>query len=112
MISLSITQRIVLVVGLLLILLSFLFPCWNERVISQNRVIEVSLGQYHFIFRKIISKIGTIKTIYADGNISRKSTGTTSWPVIDYQRLFTQLAFILIITIGFILVLSPRKNWN
>lgn len=85
---LSKLQRLVVLTGSVLIGLSLLFPCW---VINGQYGFNVYYLPYHFLFDM------PYDATYYD---------------IDLPRLVSQVAIIIVVTVGFTVALPSQKNPN
>jgi hypothetical protein len=82
--SLSLPQRIVLLTGTVLLVLSFLFPCWA--------VSPIGVGVQYEMYKFILNDAGGF--------------------AIDYKILVIQECIIVLATIAVILAIKPRNASN
>jgi hypothetical protein len=111
----SIYQKVCIVCGLLLILLSILFPNWSVRSVDfgglevmRTRGFIYSEGHqyYNEYLEDLIKKLHQKGTPLSISNIP-KATAT-----IDYGRMFVEVTLIILLTVGGVVLLHPRRPSN
>ena len=93
--KLSIVQRVVIAAGVLLMILSLLFPCWQSHIIGRPMYGGVQFD---------ICKQFQFRSVFDPPDPSGYNTE------VDLTRLLTQLAVILISTIGLVIILPFKPS--
>jgi len=108
---LSSLQRIVLGVGLILILLSFLFPCWKIHPSSHQSILtKGSLRSQPGT--PVYFPLAPIKYVNFWFIFTPPRQESHRLVTVDFTRLVVQVGIISLLTIGTIFLFSFRKDPN
>lgn len=92
-------QRIVLYIGIVLLVLSFLFPKWDARY-ENGTICPYRNPGHRLIFIPPEFRV-------PNGDINRDFLGT-----IDYKLLILQMSVIALVSLGLIVAFKKEKNSN
>ncbi len=113
--KLSGIQRVILLLGMIAIVLSFLFPCWRLEI-AAGVAQEMSPERREYLRLKIEDRTGyermPIDYRYAFLLTPPSSPSIDIFWTIDWPRLIVQITILAALTIGLIFLLSPRIHSN
>jgi hypothetical protein len=94
-------QKVIVLAGMILILLSIVFPCW---------IFYYDTNQYEIVEYRYAFLLTPPEALQTEG-YRRQGDPLRAWH-IDWSRITYQIATIILMTIGGTIVTSSKKNSN